>query len=94
MYVTFLRLYKTYRFNIICVSGRKNVSFKKSCFRGSISGVFTESSQLSSFLVVGVVWEIVQVVFDSHEQTGETPAAPQFGGEDNAWDQAVRDRVG
>lgn len=49
---------------------------------------------LSSVLVVGVVREVVKVMFDSHEQAGEPPAATQLGGEDDAWDQVVRSRVG
>lgn len=49
---------------------------------------------LSSFLVVGVVWEVVKVVFDSHEQAGEPSAATQLGGEDDARDQVVCGWVG
>lgn len=45
-------------------------------------------------LVVGVVGEVVEVVFDGHEQAGESPAAPQLGGEDDARDQVICSRVG
>lgn len=45
-------------------------------------------------LVVGVVGEVVEVVFDGHEQAGEPPAAPQLGGEDDTRDQVVCSRVG
>lgn len=61
----------------------------------SISSLFLKASLLlSSVLVVGVVREVVKVMFDSHEQAGEPPAATQLGGEDDAWDQVVRSRVG
>lgn len=43
----------------------------------------------SSLLVVCVVWVVVKVVFDSHEQPGEPPAATDLGGEDDTWDQVV-----
>ena len=49
---------------------------------------------LFSFLVVGVVREVVKVVFDGHEQAGEPPAAAQLGGEDHAGDHVVCGRVG
>lgn len=45
-------------------------------------------------LVVGVVREIVEVVFDGHEQAGQTSSAAQLGGEDDARDQVVGSRVG
>lgn len=45
-------------------------------------------------LVVGVVGEVVEVVFDGHEQARESPAAPQLGGEDDARDQVVCSWVG
>lgn len=45
-------------------------------------------------LVVCVVREIVEVVFDGHEQAGQTSSAAQLGGEDHAWDQVVGSGVG
>lgn len=45
-------------------------------------------------LVVGVVREIIEVVFDGHEQAWQTSSAAQLGGEDNAWDQVVGSGVG
>lgn len=45
-------------------------------------------------LVVGVVGEVVEVMFDGHEQAGESPAAPQLGGEDDTGDQVVCSRMG
>lgn len=44
---------------------------------------------LSSVLVVGVVWEVVQVMLDGHEQSGEPRAAAQIRGEDHTWDRIV-----
>lgn len=49
---------------------------------------------LSSFLVVCVVREVVEVVFDGHEEAREPSAAAQLGGEDDARDLVVRGRVG
>lgn len=45
-------------------------------------------------LVVGVVREIVEIVFDSHEQAWQTSSAAQLGGEDDARDQVVGSGVG
>lgn len=45
-------------------------------------------------LVVGVVRKIVEVMFDSHEQAGQTSSATQLGGEDDTRDQVVSSGVG
>lgn len=55
-----------------------------------IAGFFLNSIALLSYvLVVCVVRVVVKVVFDSHEQPRETPAATYLGGEDHTWDQVV-----
>lgn len=41
------------------------------------------------FLVVCVVRVVVKVMFDSHEQPGEPPAATYLRGEDDTWDEVV-----
>ncbi len=56
--------------------------------------LYLKASLLLSFLVVGVVWEVVKVVFDRHEEAGKPPAAAQLGGEDDARDEVVCGRVG
>ena len=45
-------------------------------------------------LVVRVVREVVQVMFDGHEQTGQTPAAPELRGENHAGDEVFGRGVG
>lgn len=55
-----------------------------------IAEFFLNSIALFSyFLVVSVVWVVVKVVFDSHEQPREPPAATYLGREDDTWDQIV-----
>lgn len=63
--------------------------------RGGVFVIFIKASiQVSSFLIVSVVWEVVEVVFDSHEQPGEPSAAADIRGEDDARDQVVSSWVG
>lgn len=51
--------------------------------------VLNSTALFSYFLVVCVVRVVVKVVFDSHEQPGEPPAATYLGGEDDTWDQVI-----